>query len=522
MSSVTPPSLPPAPPETPSRRKPGGHPVLTAVAIAAVVLSSFAFLSLRSKTLKALNDLCPDWTTGFETPGDWAFLVPSAAVVAAAVAVVGLLAAVSAMKWKRGALAASLAALVAAPLLFVCAVLSLHLAFFARIGEAVAAHSEPATPAPATNAPVAAPDAPLLPTFDPAAELRALSKCDSPSVELLLEVDGIGQERFELDPALSRSVLASFGNARTERLSAGDRADGERFVIVLNLPHSELSAALESVGFGPLQTETTTGELGPDDPDQWWLHCVRLSGETNDVHVCSYSETLPSFSEARVPGLGALLHEVWEAKGQMAEKPAPLPTEEESAVRAKLDSIMIDSLEYRNANVVDVLADLGELSRELDEEESDPAKRGVNLVLGIENAEQQSLITLKARSISLGAALDLIADMTHPRINIRIVGNVVLVGTPSSIVHRMYLIGPDAASNFLGDGTDWRNRLADHGVEWPDGSSVAYLPSIGKLVVANTRKNLVRVELALGKLAPATQSPAAEEPHAESAEPATP
>ena len=231
MSSVTPPSLPPAPPETPSRRESGWHPVLTAVAIAAVVLSSFVFLSLRSKTLKALNDLCPDWTTGFETPGDWAFLVPSAAVVAAAVAVVGLLAAVSAMKWKRGALAASLAALVAAPLLFGHAVLSLHLAFFARIGEAVAAHSEPATPAPATNAPVAAPDAPLLPTFDPAAELRALSKCDSPSVELLLEVDGIGQERFELDPALSRSVLASFGNARTERLSAGDRADGERFVI---------------------------------------------------------------------------------------------------------------------------------------------------------------------------------------------------------------------------------------------------------------------------------------------------
>jgi hypothetical protein len=125
------------------------------VAIAAVVLSSFVFLSLRSKTLKALNDLCPTWTTDSGTPGDWAFLVPSVAVVAAAVAVVGLLAAVSAMKWKRGALAASLAALVAAPLLFGHAVLSLHMAFFARIGEAVAAHSEPAMPAPATNAPAA-------------------------------------------------------------------------------------------------------------------------------------------------------------------------------------------------------------------------------------------------------------------------------------------------------------------------------------------------------------------------------
>jgi len=155
MSSVTPPSLPPTPPETPSRRKPGGHPVLTSVAIAAVVLSSFVFLSLRSKTLKALNDLCPTWTTDSGTPGDWAFLVPSVAVVAATVAVGGLLAAVSAMKWKRGALAASLAALVAAPLLFVCAVLSLYMAFFARIGEAVAAHSEPTTPAPATNAPAA-------------------------------------------------------------------------------------------------------------------------------------------------------------------------------------------------------------------------------------------------------------------------------------------------------------------------------------------------------------------------------
>ncbi len=156
MNSTTPPSLPPALPETPSRRESGGHPILAAVAIVAVVLSSFVFLSLRSKTLKALNDLCPTWMTDPGTPGDWAFLVPSVAVVAATVAVVGLLAAVSLMKMKRGALAASLAALVAAPLLFGHAVLSLHMALFARIGEVVAAQSEPAlTTDPATNAPAA-------------------------------------------------------------------------------------------------------------------------------------------------------------------------------------------------------------------------------------------------------------------------------------------------------------------------------------------------------------------------------
>lgn len=207
MSSVTPPSLPPTPPETPSRRKPGGHTVLTSVAIAAVVLSSFAFLALRSKTLKALNDLCPDWTTGFETPGDWAFLVPSAAVVAATVAVGGLLAAVSAMKWKRGALAASLAALVAAPLLFVCAVLSLHMAFFARIGEAVAAHSEPATPDPATNAPAAsAPHAesaaprpggagPLPEGAAERSEARGVSRAEG--AELLPEQVGVGSRPDE-------------------------------------------------------------------------------------------------------------------------------------------------------------------------------------------------------------------------------------------------------------------------------------------------------------------------------------
>ena len=335
---------------------------------------------------------------------------------------------------------------------------------------------------------------------DPAAELRALSKCEASSVELLLLVvnDGIGcQERFELEPALSRSVLASFGNARTERISDRDRADGEHFALVLRFAHAELSAGRS------------------------WLHCVRVPGETNDVHVCFYEDT-PSAGEARVPGLGALLHEVWEAETRLADKPDPLPTEEETAVRAKLNSIVIDSLEYRNARLADVLADLGELSRELDEGESDPAKRGVNLVLDAENADDLPLVTLKARFVSLGSALELLADMSGG-LEVSVVGPVVLLESRERrILERMYSVRPDAASGFLGDGKDWRNRLADHGVEWPDGSSVAYLPSIGKLVVANTRKNLVRVELALGKTDPATQSPAADDPHAESAEDAEP
>ena len=194
----------------------------------------------------------------------------------------------------------------------------------------------------------------------------------------------------------------------------------------------------------------------------------------------------------------------------------------EAAVRAKLDAIVFDSLEYQDANAADVISDLCERAREMDKDEPDPAKKGVSVVVGVDVKDideilARTTVTLKERSVSLGAALDRVADAIG--LKVRVVGGCVLLGIYKGPLDcRIFPVPPDLASRFLGDGNDWKARLAEIGIEWPDGTYVRYLMSVGRLTVYNTPDDLDRIERALAE---ATRRPA-EETHAESAEGAAP
>ena len=181
----------------------------------------------------------------------------------------------------------------------------------------------------------------------------------------------------------------------------------------------------------------------------------------------------------------------------------------EAAVRAKLDAIVFDSLEYQDANAADVISDLCERAREMDKDEPDPTKKGVCVVVGvgvkdIDETLARTTITLKDRSVSLGAALKQVADAIGLKVRV-VVGGVHLGVYTGPIEYRLFSVSPDLASRFLGDGNDWQARLAEIGVEWPDGTYARYMPTIGRLAVMNTRDNLDLVERALSE---ATRSPA--------------
>ena len=102
----------------------------------------------------------------------------------------------------------------------------------------------------------------------------------------------------------------------------------------------------------------------------------------------------------------------------------------EAAVRAKLDAIVFDSLEYQDANAADVISDLCERAREMDKDEPDPAKKGVSVVVGVDVKDideilARTTVTLKERSVSLGSALDRVADAIG--LKVRVVGGCVLL-----------------------------------------------------------------------------------------------
>ncbi len=224
----------------------------------------------------------------------------------------------------------------------------------------------------------------------------------------------------------------------------------------------------------------------------------------------------------------------------------------ETRIRQKMNSIVIPEIEFRQANIADVISFLGDASREYDEPDVAAADRGVNFVLDIgdmgggaaedsgfgggdifgepsEPAAASSggipLLTIKSHYVTLLSTLDLIMDMAG--LKYRIQGNVVKImpknKADGTLVHRMYNVLPSidqhinsiggssggsgdtgdpfAISSGSSEGTsDWKNFFGQLGVGWPDGSSVKYMPQIGKLVVMNTADNLATLEQVLGAL----------------------
>ena len=223
----------------------------------------------------------------------------------------------------------------------------------------------------------------------------------------------------------------------------------------------------------------------------------------------------------------------------------------ETKIRQKMNSIVIPEIEFRQANIADVISFLGDASREYDEDDVPAAERGVNFVLDIgdlggdaaaadfggglfdtpaEPAAASSggipLLTIKSHYVTLLSTLDLIMDMAG--LKYRIQGNVVKImpknKADGTLIHRMYNVLPSidqhintiggAAGGGSGDAgdpfalqagtsegtSDWKGFFGQLGVNWPDGSSVKYMPQIGKLVVMNTADNLATLEQVLGAL----------------------
>ena len=232
-------------------------------------------------------------------------------------------------------------------------------------------------------------------------------------------------------------------------------------------------------------------------------------------------------------------------------------TTDEVRIREKMERIMLDSIEYRQANIVDVINELSDLSRENDTSEAAAEEKGINFMLNVgpdtgaadttaaaggeedfwgESAGGDSAgdgsyagippLTIKLRYISLKTALDTIMEMSG--LKYRINGNIVMImrknATTEEMQHRMYSVLPSiqevqlqiGGSRAGGSGgsddpwqlssgerkanDDWKTFFGDLGVAWPDGSSIKYMPTIGKLVVRNTPDNLATLEQVLGAL----------------------
>jgi general secretion pathway protein D len=226
----------------------------------------------------------------------------------------------------------------------------------------------------------------------------------------------------------------------------------------------------------------------------------------------------------------------------------------EQQIEQKMKTIVLPEITFRNANINDVVSFFESASREHDDPSLPVEKRGVNFVLknivgtapvaaaptstdpfatAVDTAAASSgggtPITFSARFVSLWEALKIVTEVAGYKSRIR--GNVVMVMpanmTDEVMETRSYTVLPTltdriagvgrelataktgggggdfgtmAATGNLTEKTDWKNFFGQLGVTWPQGSSISYLSTIGKLRVVNTSENLAIFETALEDL----------------------
>jgi general secretion pathway protein D len=233
-----------------------------------------------------------------------------------------------------------------------------------------------------------------------------------------------------------------------------------------------------------------------------------------------------------------------------------------AATLNKMTQIRIPEVDFRQANIRDVVSFLHAQSVEFDPAPTPAEKKGVNIILKLDaaaggttpapapgggvadfpgtstpftapagGAVPETLVTFTALDITLKEALDYSVEIGGLKYLIR--GNAVIVmpknAADGEIEHRMYDVLPSAFTrlqelstavsasrgsrgdgNFIGlreggagatsEEIDLKGFFAEMGVEWPDKASIKFVRGLGKLVVANTLENLTVFEKVLSVL----------------------
>jgi len=221
-------------------------------------------------------------------------------------------------------------------------------------------------------------------------------------------------------------------------------------------------------------------------------------------------------------------------------------------IAEKMENIIIPELNFRQANIIDVIDFLQRASIECDTTDCPPEEKGVNIILNLgadaspvadvgepdpfavpnstvsDSGGGTKAITFSSRYISLMEALRIVTEISQ--LKYRIDGSVVMIvpedAPNGKIIVKTYNVLPSVEDKIpsvssemsmgggvgggfgLGDDTglgdsaaaSWKDFFQQMGVKWPDGSQIKYIRQIGKIVVANTEDNLIDFERILKEL----------------------
>ena len=184
----------------------------------------------------------------------------------------------------------------------------------------------------------------------------------------------------------------------------------------------------------------------------------------------------------------------------------------------KLRRIILPSIQFEEATVDEAITFLRIKSRELDDLEPDPARKGINFILKTSPDAATPNVTLSLTNVPMIVALKAITDLASLRFRIEPFAVVVvpLTDDSSELYTRVFQVRPDFLTlGQPGDsGAEESDPFADEaaptsgikarataneillaaGVTFPDGASAFFNPATSQLIVRNTASNLDLVQ----------------------------
>jgi general secretion pathway protein D len=243
---------------------------------------------------------------------------------------------------------------------------------------------------------------------------------------------------------------------------------------------------------------------------------ARLGMERVNKQRSSYAET--AYNERRSE-MTAQVARAWELPvpkfdtgASTIVEQSPIDMKGTSAISRKLQEIRIPQLTLSDETVREAVEKLQKKARTLDTTETDPAKRGVNIVLKLDPTKEAldggTKINLSLSDLPLGEALKYIASAANLKVKIEpyAVAIVPLSEPTETLISKEYKVPPGfittastATPTAYAGGSSLpstvgksgaKEFLESQGVTFSAGASATYLASSSKLLVKNTQANL--------------------------------
>ena len=190
------------------------------------------------------------------------------------------------------------------------------------------------------------------------------------------------------------------------------------------------------------------------------------------------------------------------------------------SINRKLDDIIIPRVSFSDATLREVVEAIREQASELDTGTPDPADRGVNIVLKLDETAATQTITLDLSNLPLREALDYVTRLANLKIKVDPYAVLIVPLTTETdvLLTKEYKVAPgfittmpSGASSDTGVAGDVavsgaKEFLESQGVQFPTGASANFLASSSRLIVRNTQENLDLVDALVESAAGTTPS----------------